>query len=114
MGGCREARGDQARWAAVAGILARGPRGAGRCFRLKTSMADILGLGLTHYPGLYMLDEDMPVFLRRTLSGKDVPQRVKNPENWPAEMRAEWSDDEGAAAARLHRERCFAAFRKLR
>ena len=77
-------------------------------------MAEILGLGLTHYPGLYMLEEDMPVFLRRTLSGKHVPERVRNPQNWPAEMRAEWADDEGAAAARTHRERCLSAFRTLR
>jgi hypothetical protein len=33
-------------------------------------MAELLGIGVTHYPGLHMLDEDMSVFLRRTLSGK--------------------------------------------
>jgi Catalytic LigB subunit of aromatic ring-opening dioxygenase len=77
-------------------------------------MAEILGLGLTHYPGLHMLDEDMPVFLRRTLSGKRIPERARDPQNWPQEMRAEWADDEGAAAGRAHRERCFAAIRTLR
>jgi Catalytic LigB subunit of aromatic ring-opening dioxygenase len=77
-------------------------------------MAEIIGVGLTHYPGLHMLDEDMSVYLRRTLSGTRIPERVKDPKNWPAEMRAEWADDEGAAAGRAHRERCFAAIRTIR
>lgn len=77
-------------------------------------MAEILGLGMTHYPGLHMLDEDMSVFLRKTLAGKRVPDRVREPRNWPDEMRKEWADDAGAAAGRAHRERCFAAIRTLR
>ena len=44
-------------------------------------MGQILGLGMTHYPGLHMLDETTWVFLRLTLSGKRVPERVKNPAN---------------------------------
>lgn len=77
-------------------------------------MADILGLGLTHYPGLYRADADMTATLFRTLNGKRLPQAMKDPANWPAAMREEWSNDEGAAAARAHRTRCFAAIRKLR
>jgi len=77
-------------------------------------MAEIMGLGMTHGPMLYMHDADMPMFLRRTLSGKRVPERLKDPRNWPAEMRAEWAADEGIAAAGAHRERCHAASRTLR
>ncbi len=77
-------------------------------------MGRILGLGMTHYPGLHMLDEDMWVFLRLTLSGKKVPERVRDPGNWPREMRAEWGNDDGARAGRIHRERCLAATRVLR
>ena len=77
-------------------------------------MPEIIGFGLTHYPGLHMLEEDMAVFLRRILSGKRISERAKDPQNWPAEMRAEWADDEGAAAGRAHRERCFAAIRTIR
>jgi hypothetical protein len=77
-------------------------------------MAELLGIGLTHYPGLHMLDEDMSVFLRLTLSGKRIADRIRDPQNWPAEMRREWDGDGGAAAARAHRERCFAAIRTLR
>jgi hypothetical protein len=32
-------------------------------------MAQCLGIGMTHYPGLHMLDEDMSIFLRVTLVG---------------------------------------------
>ncbi len=77
-------------------------------------MAELLGIGLTHYPGLHMLDEDMSVFLRRTLSGKRIPDRIRDLRNWPEEMRLEWAGDAGAAAGRAHRERCFAAIRTLR
>jgi hypothetical protein len=77
-------------------------------------MAELLGIGMTHYPGLHMLDEDMSVFLRLTLSGKRVPERIRDPRNWPAEMRREWAEDGGAAAGRVHRERCLAAIRTLR
>ena len=76
--------------------------------------SNILGLGMTHYPGLHMLERDMPVFLRRTLAGKRLPAHLREPANWPAGMRDEWANDEGAAAGIRHRERCLDATRKLR
>lgn len=77
-------------------------------------MGAILGLGMTHYPGLHMLDEDMAVFLRRTLAGKRLPAQLRDPANWPPAMRAEWSTDDGGGAAREHRRRCLDATRTLR
>lgn len=77
-------------------------------------MAQILGLGMTHYPALARLDRDMSELFRRTLASSRVPEAAKDPRNWPAAMREEWSDDQGAAAARRHRDRCFGAFRLLR
>jgi hypothetical protein len=77
-------------------------------------MAEILGLGMTHYPGLYRHEADMTATLRRTLAGKRTPAHLKDPAHWPAPMREEWSNDDGAAAARAHRERCFTAMRTLR
>ena len=50
-------------------------------------MAEILGLGMTHYPGLYRADADMTSTLYRTLAGKRVPAHLKDPANWPAPMR---------------------------
>ena len=77
-------------------------------------MAEILGLGLTHYPGLFMHDKDASVFLRNTLARGGLPAHLKDPANWPEPMRREWSNDNGAKAAFAHRERGFAANRKLR
>ncbi len=77
-------------------------------------MADILGLGLTHYPGLFMLDENASFILRNTLAHGNVPPPLHDPSKWPELMRFEWSNDEGAKAASEHRERCFAALRTLR
>ena len=77
-------------------------------------MAEILGLGLTHYPGLFMHDKDASVFLRNTLARGGLPAQLKDPANWPEAMRREWSDDQGAKAAFAHRQRSFAANRTLR
>jgi hypothetical protein len=77
-------------------------------------MGQILGLGVTHYPGLYARDEDMANLLRRTLASKRIPERAKDPLNWPEAMRNEWGAGGGAKAAHAHRERCFAAFRAVR
>jgi hypothetical protein len=77
-------------------------------------MAEILGLGMTHYPGLYRHEADMTWVLRRTLAGKKIPAHLKDPANWPAPMREEWGNDEGVTAARTHRDRCLAATRTLR
>jgi hypothetical protein len=77
-------------------------------------MAEIQGLGVTHYPGLMLPDADMSVFLRRTLQSEKVPAALKDPRNWPAPMRAEWGDDQGAKAAAEHRERLVQAFRQVR
>jgi len=74
----------------------------------------ILGLGVTHYPGLLEQDGEMANLLRRTLAGSRVPERARDPNNWPPPMREEWGADGGVAAAQAHRQRCFAAFRAVR
>ena len=66
-------------------------------------MAHFLGIGMTHYPLLAGTDEHMAGLLRWTLQDPDIPAEEKDPENWPAAMRAEWSDDGGTAAAARHR-----------
>ena len=77
-------------------------------------MAEILGLGMTHYTGLRFDDEGMSIFLRRTLEGSDVPAGMKDPANWPRPMREEWADDMGAAAAAVHRKRHWDAFTRMK
>jgi hypothetical protein len=40
-------------------------------------MAELQGLGVTHYPGLMLPDDDMSVFLRRTLESGRVPAALR-------------------------------------
>jgi hypothetical protein len=77
-------------------------------------MAEILGLGVTHYPGLMFPDARMATFLERTLASGRVPEARKDPASWPEAMRREWGEDRGATAAVEHRRRCREAFRAAR
>jgi len=52
-------------------------------------VAEILGLGITHYPPLCSPDAQMAGILRRTLEDPSIPSEAKDPRNWPAAMRAE-------------------------
>ena len=63
-------------------------------------MAEILGLGLTHYPLLSVTDEHMADLLRWTLRDPGIPAAEKDPANWPALMRREWAGDGPAGSSR--------------
>jgi hypothetical protein len=77
-------------------------------------MAELLGIGLTHYPPLSWPDENMADLLRMLAGAPGVPAEFKNRARWPREMIEELGDDEGLAAARRHRERLVESFRRLR
>ena len=55
-------------------------------------MGDILGIGVTHYPGLIQPDQQMAGLLNRTLNSDQVPDALKDPARWPEPMRKEWAD----------------------
>ena len=77
-------------------------------------MAEILGLGMTHAPMFQFPDENMADILRHFLTKESIPAERRDKKNWPKPMQAEWSDDEGLAAARRHRAAVIASFRKIR
>jgi hypothetical protein len=77
-------------------------------------MADVLGLGLTHYPLLAGVDTHMANLLRATLTDPDIPADVKDPANWSEQARQEWSDDGGTAAAAVHRARLLDGMKRCR
>jgi hypothetical protein len=77
-------------------------------------MGEVLGLGISHYPLFSGRDDNMSAILRYTLEDPDIPAEAKDPKNWPALMREEWSDDQGTAAAATHRARMVEALRKTR
>ncbi len=77
-------------------------------------MAEILPAGITHYPPLAGSDETMAWILKRMLQNPRLPENLRRVESWPEPMRAEWSNDEGLAAARRHRERLVQSLRRTR
>lgn len=77
-------------------------------------MAEIIGAGVTHYPGFLWHDRDMALLLRSALKSSKVPARFKDQKNWPQAMVAEWGSDEGLAAAERHRRQVFDNYRKVR
>ena len=66
-------------------------------------MAEILVLGISHYPPLTGTDERMAAILKRMLQNPKLPAHLRTPDGWPAQMRAEWGEDEGTASAASHR-----------
>jgi hypothetical protein len=77
-------------------------------------MAEILALGLTHYPPLWGPDERMSWIFRRMLGNPNLPETLKQPQGWPAPARAQWGNDQGKAEAGRHREAMVAWFKKTR
>ena len=77
-------------------------------------MGEILGVGLTHYPGLIAPDEDKMYPLTRLLKSDKISEELKNPLTWPEAMRIEYGEDDGVSSARKHRERLVQGFREQR
>jgi hypothetical protein len=77
-------------------------------------MGEILGLGLSHFPGFIFPDEEMAMRVKETIKSPRVPAALKDPKNWPAAIQQEWGQDEGAATARRHREVFLRGVRRLR
>ena len=78
-------------------------------------MAAIFGMGLSHYPGPLAPAKYWARMLARNVAvGRIAPALYEDKEQWPAEMRAEWGDDEGLTAAEEHRRRLLEGYRVLR
>lgn len=77
-------------------------------------MGEVLGIGLTHYPGLRYPDRQMVNILRQLMERPEATPEMRDVRNWPAAMQEEWGDDEGLASSAAHRQRLVAALRKIR
>ncbi|HLY64959.1 MAG TPA: extradiol ring-cleavage dioxygenase, partial [Chloroflexota bacterium] len=78
-------------------------------------MGEILGLGCPHGPQPQLTDETMADnYFRNNLKSDKTPAHWKDLNNWPADMREEWGDDESVAAARRHRAEVFKGYRQAR
>ena len=46
-------------------------------------MAEILALGISHYPPLGGHDDRMATILKRMLTNPDLPAHLRTPDGWP-------------------------------
>jgi hypothetical protein len=76
-------------------------------------VAEIIGVGITHQPPLGT-EPAKPFSLTRILKDPGLPERLRSPEGWPAQMRAEWAEDEGEAHGRAHRDAIAAELQRAR
>jgi len=77
-------------------------------------MAEILALGISHYPPLLWPDKNMSGLLKAMMRNPNLPESLKTPAGWSEAMQKEWGDDEGEAAAAVHREQMVDWTRKAR
>ena len=77
-------------------------------------MAEILALGVSHYPPLATSDERMAYILKMMLRNPNLPEALRSPDGWPEAMRRQWGDDEGATSAAAHRSALVGEIRKVR
>jgi hypothetical protein len=78
-------------------------------------MGEILGLGLSHYPGPGVPVQHWARMIERNVDIGRVKREVfQARERWPAPMLREWANDEGVAAATEHRRRLLAGYARLR
>ena len=76
-------------------------------------MGQILGLGITHYPGL-AFKGNLSSRINLLLSDPVLPDHLRSPENWPARMREQWAADQGEAHSTAHRQDMIDEFRRAR
>jgi Catalytic LigB subunit of aromatic ring-opening dioxygenase len=77
-------------------------------------MAEVLGIGISHFPGFVYPDASMSMRVKQIITSPKVPERLKDPQNWPAPMQEEWGDDEGTKFAAKHRAQFLDGVRKAR
>ena len=76
-------------------------------------MGQILGLGVTHYPGL-MAEGNLCRRIRICLADPALPEHLRSLENWPAPMCRQWGNDDGQAHSDAHRLEMIDGFRMAR
>jgi hypothetical protein len=76
-------------------------------------MGRILGLGITHYPGL-AYKGNLSSRINLLLKDPALEERLRSPDNWPAPMREQWSTDQGEAHSTAHRQAMIDEFRHAR
>src|SRR5215510_1213786 len=76
-------------------------------------MGQILGLGITHYPGL-TAQGNLCRRIKICLADPALPEKFRSMDNWPEPMRAQWAADDGQAHSNEHRQAMIEGFRRAR
>jgi len=76
-------------------------------------MGQILGLGITHYPGL-SIQGNLTRRIKLCLADPALPEHLRSIDNWPEPMRRQWGTDEGQSHSELHRQEMIEGFRRAR
>jgi hypothetical protein len=78
-------------------------------------VGEIMGLGLSHYPGTGVPPEFQRNMLQGYVRGGRIrPELYADHTRWPAPMQAEWGADDGLGAGQAHHARLVAGYRQLR
>ena len=75
-------------------------------------MGEVLGIGITHYPPLLGPSAGFADTLKANLKSPLVPDRMRDKQNWPAEMQDEFEHLEERAS--VHQERHLKALARVR
>ena len=76
-------------------------------------MGQILGLGITHYPGL-SIQGNLSRRIKICLADPALPERLRSMDNWPEPMRRQWGTDDGQGHSDAHRSDMIEGFRRAR
>ena len=76
-------------------------------------MGQILGLGITHYPGL-AFQGNLSRRIKVCLADPALPEKFRSVGNWPRPMREQWGEDDGQAHSDAHRQAMIEGFRRAR
>lgn len=77
-------------------------------------MADVLGVGVTHFPPLALPDPFMSGIFKWALGDPELAAERRDPEGWPDRLKRELGDDEGVAGAAAHRRELVEQFERAR
>jgi hypothetical protein len=67
-------------------------------------MAEILGIGCSHRPVMLRPNENWTFMMKASLDDPAMPGEMKDPTNWPEQLRQELGNDWGAGTAARYRE----------
>src|SRR3972149_2931076 len=79
----------------------------------RADMGEILGLGMSHFPGMRSAAGGGTNFLR-TVQRPDIPDQWKGPKSWAQRLLEQLGDAEGRAHAQQHREGFISECKTLR